>query len=311
MWSLLRTGLLAALTAASFTGAARAQGVATLRVATTPLDIGAEVLFAKDEGFFAKAGLDVDVELMNNGSAIAAAVASGAVDVAQANIVSLATAHERGIPFVLVAPGGFYASANPTTALVVAKTSPVHGPKDLAGKTIAISGIKNITQVAAQSWLARSGVDVANVHFIELPFPQMGPALAGGRVDAAVIAEPDLSDVLAQGGRVVSPVYDAIGKNFLVGAWFTTAAWSRAHPDLVRRFAAAIAQTAAWANTHQAESARVLEKYTKIAVPSGMRRATWAVRLDPAQVQPLIDASARTNVLRAPFPAAELIAPTH
>jgi NitT/TauT family transport system substrate-binding protein len=311
VWVLLGVGLLAVFAAGSAFGIARAQAPATLHVATTPLDVGAEVLFAKDEGFFAKEGLDVDVQLMNNGGAIAAAVASGSVDVAQANLVSLASAHERRIPFVLVAPGGTYASDAPTTALVVTKRSPIHAARDLAGRTVAISGIKNITQVAVEMWLAQNGVDAGSVRFIELPFPQMGPALAAGRVDAAVIAEPDLSGVLAGDGRVLADVYDAVGKNFLVGAWFTTTAWSRAHPDLARRFAAAIAQTATWANAHQAESARILEKYTKIAIRSGMRRATWAERLDPAQVQPLIDASARTNVLRAPFPAAELIAPAH
>lgn len=308
--SLLTAGALALAAFSLPNASASAQSVAAIKVATTPLDIGAEVLWAKDRGFFKKAGLDVDVTLMNNGSAIAAAVASGAVDIAQANIVSLATAHERGLPFVLIAPGGLYASTNPTTALVVPQNSPLRGPGDLAGKTVAISGIKNITQVAVQSWLAQSGVDVATVHFLELPFPQMGPALTAGRVDAAVIAEPDLSDTLAKNGRVLAPVYDAIGKNFLVGAWFSTGDWARAHPDLVKRFAAAIAETAAWANAHHAESARILEKYTKIPVAGGMRRVTWADRLDPAEIQPLIDATARTHVLGAPFPASALLAPT-
>ena len=307
--SFLAAALLAAVSLASAGTTASAQSLTKITVATTPLDIGAEVLWAKDLGFFKKAGLDVDVSLMNNGSAIAAAVASGAVEVAQANIVSLASAHERGLPFVLIAPGGLYAGTNPTTALVVAQNAPLRNAKDLVGKTVAISGIKNITQVAVQAWLAQSGIDAAAVHFIELPFPQMGPALAAGRVDAAVIAEPDLSRALAQGGRVLAPVYDAIGKNFLVGAWFSTSAWANAHPDIVKRFAGAIAETATWANHHHAESARILESYTKVPVSSATRRVTWADRLDPGEIQPLIDATARASVLRAPFPAADLLAP--
>ncbi|MEA2689803.1 MAG: NitT/TauT family transport system substrate-binding protein, partial [Candidatus Eremiobacteraeota bacterium] len=96
---------------------AHADPLPVLRVATTPIDIGAQVLWAKDEGFLKKAGVDAEISLINNGAAIAAAVASGAVDIGQANLVSLATAHERGLPFVLIAPGGFYTSSEPTTAL--------------------------------------------------------------------------------------------------------------------------------------------------------------------------------------------------
>ena len=67
-----------------------------------PKTTKAQVLWAKDEGFLKKAGIDADITLINNGAAIASAVAAGAVDIGQANLVSLATAHERGLPFVLI-----------------------------------------------------------------------------------------------------------------------------------------------------------------------------------------------------------------
>jgi NitT/TauT family transport system substrate-binding protein len=287
---------------------ATAQQQPVLRVATTPIDIGGQVLWAKEEGFLKKAGVDAEVSLINNGAAIAAAVASGAVDIGQANLVSLATAHERGLPFVLIAPGGFYTSTEPTTALVVAKSSPVKSAKDLNGKTIAVSGIKNITQVGASAWLDQNGADYNTVRWIELPFPQMAPALAAGRVDAAVIAEPELSAATGAEARLLAPVYTSVAKEFLIGAWFARADWVKAHPDAVKRFAAAIAETSRWANAHHPESAKILEKYTKQPISPNIRRVRWAERLDAAQVQPLIDASAKYKVLKAPFPAAELIA---
>ena len=101
---------------------ATAQQPPVLRVATTPIDIGGQVLWAKEEGFLKKAGVDAEITLINNGAAIAAAVASGAVDIGQANLVSLATAHERGLPFVLIAPGGFYTSTA-TVAKRAARTA--------------------------------------------------------------------------------------------------------------------------------------------------------------------------------------------
>jgi NitT/TauT family transport system substrate-binding protein len=286
----------------------RAETAPALRVATTPIDIGGQVLWAKDEGFLKKAGLDAEIMLINNGAAIAAAVASGAVDIGQANLVSLATAHERGLPFVLIAPGGLYTAAEPTTAMLVAKTSPIKTAKDLNGKTIAVSGIKNITQVGASAWIDQNGGDVASVRWIELPFPQMAAALAAGRVDAAVVAEPELSGALAENARLLAPVYSAIRGEFLIGAWFARSDWVKAHPDVVKRFAAAIADASRWANAHHAESAKILEKYTKQPISPNIRRVRWAERLDPADAQPLIDASAKYKVLKAAFPAAEFIA---
>jgi NitT/TauT family transport system substrate-binding protein len=279
-----------------------------LSVATTPIDIGAQVLWAKEAGFFKKAGLDVDVRLINNGAAIAAAVAGGAVDIGQANLVSLATAHERGLPFVLIAPGGYYSSADPTTAMLVEKTSAIKTAKDLNGKTIAISGIKNITQVGASAWIDQNGGDLNSIKWIELPFPQMAPALAAGRVDAAVIAEPELSQAQSGSARTLANVYTSIGNGFMIGAWFAKGDFAKQHPDVVKRFNDAIVETSKWANTHHTESAKILESYTKQTIEPHIKRVRFAERLTAADVQPLIDASAKYKVLKASFPAAEFIA---
>lgn len=282
--------------------------VTTLKVATTPIDLGAEVLYAKDRGFFKKAGLDVDVQLMDSGAAIAAAVASGSLDIAQANLISLATAHERGLPFVVIAPAGLFSAAAPTTNLVVARTSPIKTAKDLEGKTIAINGLRNITEVGSRAWMDHNGGDASKVQFIEMPFPQMSAALNAGRIDAAVIAEPELSAAVADGARIIASPYAAISKQFLIGGWFTTSAWAKAHPDVVKRFVAATLEAGKWANGHHAESAAILEKYTKITISPTMKRTIYAERLDTGDIQPLIDAAAKYKSLKNTFPAAELIA---
>jgi NitT/TauT family transport system substrate-binding protein len=299
---LVLTALLAPL-------AAGAQSPATIRVATTPIELGAEVMYAQDQGFFKKAGLNVDLQIMDSGAAIAAAVASGALDVAQGNLVTLATAHERALPFVVVAPAGMYSSNDPTTSLVVAKSSPIKTAKDLENKTIAINGLRNITQIGASAWIDQNGGDYTKVRFIEMPFPQMGAALEAGRVDAAVIAEPELSTALAGGARVLAQPYTAIAKQFLIGGWFANGTWAKAHPAELKRFAGAIVEAGRWANGHRAESAKILEKYTKIRVSPAMKRTIYAEHLNPAEIQPLIDAAAKYHSLKSPFPAAELVAP--
>jgi NitT/TauT family transport system substrate-binding protein len=302
--------LLAVILLASIGGpsAVYAQSVATIRVATTPIDLGAEALYAADLGFFKKAGLDVEVTVLTSGTAVAAAVAGGSIDIGQGNLVSLASAHVSGLPFVVIAPAGYYTSKAPTTMMITATNSPIRNAKDLNGKTIAVVALHDITQVGASSWMAQNGADLSSIKFIEAPQPAVCTAITAGRADAGVVSEPYLSLALKNGCRVLAACHDSIAKQFLVGAWFSTSAWARSHPDLVRRFRSVILETARWANTHNDESARILEKYTRLALPPGMKRVQFAEKIDPAEMQPLIDAAARYGSLKKAFPAAELLA---
>jgi NitT/TauT family transport system substrate-binding protein len=297
-------GLVLAMTTGAF-----AQTLPMLHVATTPIDVGAEVLYAKDMGFFKAHGLDVDVQFIDNCAAIASAVASGAIDIAQGNVVTLATAHDKGLPFVVVAPAALYSSTAPTSALIVAKNSPIKTAKDLTGKTIGITGVKNITQLSTMAWIDQNGGDSTSAKYIELKFSEMAPAIAAGRIDAGVTAEPDLSVAVQNGdARILAPVYSAIAPTFIIGAWFATSDWAKAHPDLVTRYVAAIDEAGAWANKNQAASAKILEKYTKIESKPGMKRVLFPEKSDLAPMQPVIDATAKYKVIKASFPAADLAA---
>jgi NitT/TauT family transport system substrate-binding protein len=300
----------AAALALAMTAGATAQTLPTVKVATTPIDVGAEVLYAKDMGFFQKHGLNVDVQFIDNGAAIASAVASGAIDIAQGNVVTLATAHDKGLPFVVVAPAALYSSSAPTSALIVANNAPYKTAKDLNGKTIGITGVKNITQIATMAWMDQNGGDSSTVKFIELKFSEMGPAVVAGRIDAGVTAEPDLTDAVAGGtARILAPVYSAVAPTFIIGAWFTTTDWAKGHPDLLARYVAAINEAGAWANKNQPASAKILEKYTKIESKPGMKRVVFPDNGDLARMQPAIDATAKYKVIKATFPASELAAP--
>jgi NitT/TauT family transport system substrate-binding protein len=281
----------------------------TIRIASTPIDIGAEVYYAQALGFFKQAGLDVQIQSIDNGAAIALAIAGGAADIGQSNVVSIATAYEKKLPFVVLAPAGAYSSASPTTVLLTLADSPVKTAKDLEGKTMSTNGILNIAQIGGDAWLDKNGANFRSVHWIEIPTSVTGAALIGHRVDAAVSAEPALGAALATGKfRILAAPYDAIGKRWQVGAWFTTKAWVAAHPDAAKKFIAVIEQTARWANAHQTESLQILRDAAKTDYPSTMHRALYSEQLDPALFQPVIDNAAKFGAIAAPFPATELFA---
>lgn len=278
-----------------------------ITLVTTPSDSGAEAYYSDALGLFAKAGLDVAVTTMNNGAAVAAAVVSGAAQIGQGNLVPLFAAHEHGLPFVLIAPGAEYTGGAPTSAIVVPKDSPVRDARDLVGKTVGCAGLRDIGQVGFDMWAVHQGVDPTSIRLIEMPSAQLATALARGDLAATVIIEPFLSTALAQGARILSGTHAAIAPHFLISAFFATRPWASANAAFVHTFAEATAATARWANANHARSAEILARYTQAQIAPNQVRATYAERLDPALVQPLIDAAARDHVLTTPFPAAALL----
>jgi NitT/TauT family transport system substrate-binding protein len=304
------TAALLALLLPLLGGSLGAQTMPHIRVAALAIDVGALSYFAQQQGFFKKHGLDVEIITGTNGAAIAAAVIGGAIDIGDSNTTSIATGHERGVPFVLVSPSGAYSSKAPTGALVVAKSSPIKGPKDLTGKTIGVSGLRNISEVAPRAWLDKNGVSSDSVKFVEVPFSTMSAALAAGRVDAVMAEEPSLTGMIqSDTGRVLATVYDTIAPTWVEGGYFCTLDYAKAHPDIIKQFTDAMAEAAVWANANHAATAVMLADYAKSPVNPSVQRMYYPERLRASELQPLIDASAKYGLLKATFPAKDIIAP--
>jgi NitT/TauT family transport system substrate-binding protein len=288
----------------------RTQTAPTLRVAATANDSYAEGYYAQELGFFKKAGLDVALQTFVNGAAVSTAVAAGAADIGISNPLQLAGAISRGAPFTLIAGGGMYSSKTPTTDLCVSVSSPLRTAKDLDGKTIAVSALKDITQAAVVVWLSQNGGDPSKVSFVEMPFAEMGPAVARGTVDAAVLVEPSLT-LSKQNGlvRVFAHVFDVIAPQFLIGSWFTTTSFAQSHPAVVKQFQNVVYEAGRWANANHARSAAVLSKYSKINLSTvmAMTRVTYPLSLNPQIVQPQLDIAYKTHILEKPVSAADII----
>jgi NitT/TauT family transport system substrate-binding protein len=293
----------------ALTSGAGAQTLTKIRVAVVPIDLDGAPLYALAQGFFRKRNLDVELVMMTNGPATAAAVIGGSLELGTAAVITIANARERGIPFVMVAPGAAYSSKQATGSLIALQASPLRSAKDLVGKTVAVTSLKGVSEMAMWAWLDKNGVPVDSVKFIEIPYSDMGGALAAGRVDAVVAEEPTQSLILANGGRIVATVNDAIGDEWVGGGWFCMQDYAATHAAVVRGFADAMAEAGAWANKNHDASAKILEAYSKQPMNPNQKRAFYPERIDPALLQPLIDVSAKYGLLKASFPAKDVIAP--
>ena len=285
---------------------ARAQQQQQIKIAVLPSDSASLAYYALDRGSFKKEGLAVELVPLQSGPAIAAAVASGAAEFGAANIIALAVAREKGLPFVAVSPAGVYTSRAATQGLVVPKLSSLKTAKDLAGHVIAVDSLKTLATISISAWTDQNGGDSTALKFVELPFGQMGAALDTGRVDAAFIPEPILSNVLAGNSRLLAAPLDAIASELQLGAWFTRTEYFKAHPDIVRSVVAVLAENATWAMANKAAAGQAYERQTKIPITDRTQRMQQSGRANFAQLQPLIDAAAKYGVLKASFPARDL-----
>jgi NitT/TauT family transport system substrate-binding protein len=281
-----------------------------LNVAATANDTYASAYYAQDMGFFTRNGLNVDLTTMQSGAAITAAIVAGSIDVGVSTPIAIANAYLRGFPVVIVAAGSLSSASIKALLLCASKTSGIKTAKDLEGKVVAVNALKTGSELGLDAWLTQNGVDPAKVKVVETGFTEMGPAVDRGTVAAAVISEPMLSAALQQNNlQAIGDPNAAIAPQFLNSCWFSTKQFVQTKPEALRRFQKAIYEAQAWGNTHTAQSAVILAKYSKMDVSQvrSMTRSPYAVRLLASDVQPFLDAASKYGALSKPVSAADLI----
>lgn len=270
----------------------RAQTSAPLKVGAGLIEPQAEAYYAQEMGFFAKHGLDVAVQTLRNGAAIAAAVAGGEIQIGISNAVQLAQAHARGLPFVVIALGGIHDSRFSKSGLLVAADSPIANASGLNGKIVSVATLNSLDQLAASVLIDKSGGDASSVKFIEFTPAAAVEAIVQGRIAGANIEDPEFSaSVATKRVRTVGDGEDAIGKRWVETAWFTTTDWLAKNKETARRFAAAIYDAGAWAMANPEKAAPVLQKVLGIKEERAEQR--FATKTDLVELQRILDAAAR------------------
>ena len=269
-----------------------------------------EVFYAIENGFFARRNLDVQLQMQNSGAAGAAAMLGGSIDISESDTVTIIKAHDKGLPFVALAPGLLDSVKAPTVAVVV-RDPEVKLGKDFNGKVFSTNALQNLGTLLADSWIDNNGGDSKTVKWLELPFSALSAALQRGTIDAYIAPEPFVTTGLKDGGHMLlldrKPIAPVVVQGFLIA----TRDWVSGHREAARAFTAAILEANDWANKHRHEAAEILSKYSKIpiAVIEGMTlRGDYAIRVDPGTLQPLIDGSLKYGLIGKTFSANDILA---
>jgi NitT/TauT family transport system substrate-binding protein len=233
-------------------------------VGSLPVIDTAGMQVALKEGFFKQAGLNVTVESVTQSTAAIPDLLHGSIDViGGGNYVSFLEAQANGtFPVEILAPADDCTAD--TYGVVAMPSSGITKPADLAGKTIAVNLTQNVQTLTTSAVLAADGVNASSLHYVQIPFPDMGAALQTNRVDAISAVEPFLSAALAAGGRLVTSTCTGSMANFPLSGYVTTKSWAQGHEAAARAFQQAIAKGNAYADAHPGVVRALLPTYTSI-----------------------------------------------
>ena len=307
--AVLGAGAFGALTAPA---AAQTADLTAIRLGTNANSDSTPLFWASTSGMFARAGLKVDIQKFTSGTAAIAALVGGSLDVARGSLLPLISARSHGIPVQIVAAAELSVAGDPSEGIVTLKESAVTSGKDLNGATMPVPALHDFNEMSTRSWIDATGGDSKTVKFIELPLSAMLPALLQGRVKAAMLTNPFLTSAIASGRtKLIGRPNGSIAPRFLITCYCSTQTFVDKNRAAIRRLADVLGRSATYTNAHHAEVLAQIAPFWDVdpAVVSAMAVTVGATRLDPREIQPLLDAALRYGVISAPITATSMIAP--
>lgn len=233
---------------------------------------------AKDQGFFAKRGLDVTLQTVPQGSTIAGAMAGGTMQVGTLTAPVYLLSVEGGIDTQIVAASTYQARSNPTIALMAREGSNIKSAADMRGKRMGVPGLNGVNHVVAMKWLENNGVARNQVTYVETGFAQMGDLLKGGQVDLVVPVEPFITrlEQTKVGYQVTVPT---ITDSYLESFYIMMRDFVQKNPKAARDFREALREAVAYIKSNEADARKTQVTYLKLpeAAAASIKLPTFAV----------------------------------
>jgi NitT/TauT family transport system substrate-binding protein len=280
--SALTAGTLALPLAAPF----RARAAAPLKPVTMTLDwlyegTNGGFLVAHEQGFFREAGLDVAVSSGKGSGSTAQLVASKATQIGFSDGYVVGNGIAKGMAIKTV---GSIFRRGPATIMVLAESS-IKTPKDLEGKTVAMTAGSAVFQ-QWPAFVQGAGIDATKINIVNVDSAGLGPALISGKVDAI-------------GGYPASyvPSIEILGKKEARILWFADSGVSvvgngivvhqdllKSDPDIVRAFIPAAIKGFLYGRERPEAAVAAVQKYQSTADAAIVKRGfeiSWKTWVTP------------------------------
>lgn len=313
--------------AGAMAASALALAIAPAASAATDIKVGVgaygemgAIQYGIDSGIFAKNGLNVTPVLFPAPAPGIAALASSAIQFTYAPITPVLNAYGNGgVNLKIVAPGHGFAKADVARAhkdlvfaekldnsgLCVNTASGITNWKGLEGKTVSVPARNAQGEITVANMIRKAGGDPKKVNWVTLTFPETVAAVKSGKVQAAYVIEPFLTQCTVEGFKNLGSPGISFLDESVISVWITTGPYATANPAVVKAFQKSIAEANGFAMKSRANAQKAqvaATKWTKVdpALAAKARSIYYPVVVTRADVEDQAKKMLALGYLRAP-----------
>jgi NitT/TauT family transport system substrate-binding protein len=239
-----------------------------VRVAYSEVTAGQTVNWVTYEaGFYAKHGLDVDLQYVSSSQTIAAAMA-GEVEISHGGGYAVINSRLAGSDLVIFLGGtNWY----PYELMVVPE---IGGAADLRGKTVGVSRFGSSSDVATRVALRQLGLEPErDVTLIQTgAMQERVAAMQAGAIVGGVVSPPETTVLRRMGLKTVLDMR-TIAEEEMTTQVYATASYLRANEAAAQAFVNAQIEGLHYARTNREHAERVLGQYLKLDDPEALADA--------------------------------------
>lgn len=216
---------------------------------------------------------------------------AGQLDAASSSMVGLVFAYAMGIETRAVANLCAESEKYFSTTYYALSDNPVNVSKDgLRGKTIGVNGFRQSLDLWARRAVQKVGLDPRrDVHWIDVPLPEMGDALRSKNIDVGVFPNAFAIEEQKKGGvKRLWTSASVSGVEEELDVYFSPNFMS-AHPQAVRAWLADFRNISKYFASHERPARRALiddGKWLKVPDPASYVNTNQANDLDRTYVKP-------------------------
>lgn len=193
----------------------------------------APMFIAAEEGYFEEAGIDMDIQVIEDESTYASLITKG-------DIQFLATAQDPNIKMFANGAASKYMLTMDESfgADALVATADIKTLDDLKGRSVALDKSASSYYFFLQALENGSSLAEEDIDVIDMgDTTEAGVAFMGGNVDAAIMWEPELSDALAEVEGAHTVVTSADYPDAISDSLVVNAAFAEENPEVVEAVA--------------------------------------------------------------------------
>ncbi len=226
------------------------------------------------EEAFSDIGYEVEFLTFSSGAKVNTALASGEIDFGYIGSCPVANAVASGIGIQAIYIHGVVGASE---SLVVSEASGVKTVADLKGKIIA-TPFASTAHYSLLNALKANGISETEVELLDMQPADIFAAWQRGDIDAAYVWEPTLSELQANGGKVIIDSADVAGLGYMTcEIEVVRTEFANENPELVKAYVSALDKATQLYLSDSASAAETVAKALEVSAADAAKQMSGYV----------------------------------